>query len=323
MDGPPAATPNRRIEIGRVLGIVARGACMGAADVVPGVSGGTVALLTGIYDRLIEAAHAGSRTLGCVVRGNLSGALAQIRGFPWSFTVPLLAGLLASVGLLAGVINDSLIDHPEPMAGLFLGLVVASVLVARQDVSWNPFRLAVALIVGTVLFVALGWQGEPLHHPSPAILFVSGAAAVCAMVLPGISGSFLLLMMGMYASVIEIVDERLLADAAVLAAGAIVGLACFSSLLARLLERRPDTVMAIMVGLLLGSLRVLWPWPHGVGIVSHHNEEAVSGTQLGWPETSRDLLAPSLLAVIAVVVVLCIARLSRSRRDSEAPVETI
>ncbi|MBJ31935.1 MAG: DUF368 domain-containing protein [Acidimicrobiaceae bacterium] len=295
-----------------MLGVAARGACMGAADVVPGVSGGTVALVTGIYDRLVGTAHHGARILGRLVRGDLRGTVDAVRSFPWSFAVPLLAGMLAAVVLLAGLIEDALVDHPEPMAGLFLGLVAASVLVVRRDVAWTSGRVAIAVVVAAALFTALGWQGAPVHDPAPWALFGGGMVAVCAMVLPGISGSFLLLILGLYAAAIEVVDERMLADAAVLAAGAVVGLAYFSSLLVRLLDRWPHDVMATMVGLLVGSLRVLWPWPHGVGVVSRHAEEAVSGTGLGWPNAGGDLVAPTAAALLAVAVVLGVERLARS-----------
>ena len=124
-----------------VLAQVGRGACMGAADVVPGVSGGTLALLFGIYERLLDAIRSASRALGRFARGDLRGGLRQLGEIDWWFLVPLLVGLLTTVVLLAGVIEDALVDHPEPMAGLFLGLVVASVLVTRRNVAWTPGRL--------------------------------------------------------------------------------------------------------------------------------------------------------------------------------------
>ena len=284
---------------------------MGAADVVPGVSGGTVALLTGIYDRLIGNIGIGSRSLGRLVRADLRGTIRQLGRVEWGFLIPLGIGLLAAVLLLAGVIEETLIEHPEPMAGLFLGLVAASVLITGRDVEWTPGRLAAAGLVGLALFVALGWQGTPVADPPAPALFGAGAVAICAMVLPGISGSFLLLMMGMYATLIDIIDDRLLADAAIFGAGAVFGLACFSTLLARLLADRPHEVLAVMVGLLLGSTRVLWPWPHGVGVVSHHTDEAVSGTGLGWPDATGDLVAPIVLAGAAIAMVLVIDRLAR------------
>ena len=105
----------------------------------------------------------------------------------------------------------------------------------------------------------------------------------------------------------------MVADAAVFGAGAIVGLACFSTLLARLLARWHDDVLAVMVGLLVGSLRVLWPWPHGVGVIGRHAEEAVAGTALGWPEAADGLVGPTLLATLSLVVVLAVDRLARDR----------
>ena len=277
---------------------------------VPGVSGGTVALLTGIYDRLIGNIGIGSRSLGRLVKADLRGTFSQLGRVEWGFLVPLGVGLLAAVFLLAGVIEETLIEHPEPMAGLFLGLVAASVLITGRDVEWAPGRLAAAGLVGLALFVALGWQGAPVADPEAPALFGAGAVAICAMILPGISGSFLLLMMGMYASLIEIIDDRLLIDAAVFGAGAVFGLACFSTLLARLLADRPHEVLAVMVGLLLGSTRVLWPWPHGVGVVSHHTDEAVSGSGLGWPDAVGGLVSPIVLAVTAMAMVLVISRLA-------------
>lgn len=296
-----------------LLGLLARGAAMGAADVVPGVSGGTVALLTGIYDRLIANIGNGARVLGRLAMGDARGAVRNLAQIQWGFLVPLGVGLLGAVVLLAGIIEDALVDHPEPMAGLFLGLVAASVVVAGRDVAWTAARLATAGLVGLALFVALGWQGAPVADPSAPALFGAGAVAICAMVLPGVSGSFLLLMMGMYATIIDIIDDRLLSDALVFGTGALLGLACFSTLLSRLLAERPHEVLAAMVGLLVGSTRVLWPWPHGVGVVSHHGGQSVDGTGLGWPDTAGGLVSPSLLALVAVVVVLGLDHLARRR----------
>jgi putative membrane protein len=286
---------------------------MGAADVVPGVSGGTLALLFGIYDRLLAAISDGSHALGRFIRGDVRGGLRRLGGVDWWFLVPLLVGLLTTVVLLAGVIEGALVDHPEPMAGLFLGLVVASVVVARRPVAWTGRRFGGAALVALVVFAGLGYQGAPIADPSIAMLLASGAVAVCAMVLPGISGSFLLLILGMYSAVIGMVDERLILDTAVFGIGAVVGLACFSSILAGLLQRRHDDVLAVMVGLMVGSLRVLWPWPHGVGVVSRHTDVAVGGADLGWPDTASGMVAPTALAVAAVVLVLGVDRLASSR----------
>ena len=308
--------PEAQARLLRLALQVIRGALMGAADVVPGVSGGTVALLLGIYDRLMQAIYTGARALGRLVRCDLRGTARRLSEVPWGFVLPLLAGLLTAVALLAGLIDEALVDHPESMAGLFTGLVFAAILITRRDVVWTGSRTTTAILVGAVLFAVLGLKGTPVADPSPVALFVSGAVAICAMVLPGISGSFILLMVGMYGTMIQVVDDRMVVDAATFGAGALIGLACFSALLARLLARRHDDVMAVMVGLLMGSLRVLWPWPHGVGVVSRHAEEVVNGATLSWPEGTDGLAGPALLAALALAVVLLVDRLARGRIQS-------
>ncbi|MDP7550725.1 MAG: DUF368 domain-containing protein [Acidimicrobiales bacterium] len=290
---------------------VLRGLCMGAADVVPGVSGGTIALLLGIYDRLIDSVRNGSRSLGLLLRGDLRGSLTRAATVEWAFLLPLLVGIGIAVTVLAGPIEAGLADHPESMAGLFLGLVLASILIAwRIPGSWSRGRVGLTAVVAVVLFVALGWQAGPVADPSAAILFASGAVAICAMILPGISGAFLLLMLGMYSHVLGAVDDRVLGDLALFGLGAVAGLALFSTLLGRMLERHHDLVLAALVGLMIGSLRVLWPWPNGVGVIDRDSTEVVSGASLEWPAAS-EMAVPLLLATASMVVVLGLDALSR------------
>jgi putative membrane protein len=161
----------------------------------------------------------------------------------------------------------------------------------------------VMVMVAAVVFVVLGWRAGPVIDPSPLAFFGAGAVAICAMILPGISGSFLLLMLGMYGAVINTVDDRALGKAAIFAMGAVLGLALFSTVLGRLLDTWFDWVMAALIGLMLGSLRVLWPWPNGVGVISENEDEVVSGTALHWPGAG-EWFGPTALAVAAIVVVL-------------------
>lgn len=285
---------------------------MGAADVVPGVSGGTVALLLGIYTRLIDTVRAGAGVLGALLRGRWRGAGERLRSFDWWFAVPLLAGIVVAVVALASVIDELLTDEPEAMAGLFFGLVAASVVVAWKMVENPSARLALtSLVVGGLFFWLLGLQSGPVADPTVLALFGSGVVAVCAMLLPGISGSFILLMLGVYPAAIAAVDNRVWADLAALAVGAVVGLALFSNLIGRVLDRWHDYTLAVMIGLLLGSLRVLWPWPAGVGVISRHAEETIDGTRLGWAPAA-DLWLPALLAAAASSLVLVLSRLTRS-----------
>ena len=288
-----------------------RGVAMGAADVVPGVSGGTVALLLGVYEQLLGTIRDGSTALGRVVRGEIREGFGDLRRLDWWFLTPLVAGMLATITALAGVIQALLENHPKELAGLFLGLVAASMVVAaRMPAAWSSLRVGSATLAAVVLFVVLGFSGGPVADPSPMALFGAGAVAVCAWILPGISGAFLLLMLGMYPGVLDAVDDGIFGDLAMVAAGAVVGLALFSMILGRLLERHRDTVLAVLVGLMAGSLRVLWPWPNGVGVVSRHADKSISGTGMAWP-TAGGLWPPLVLAGVAFVVVLGLDAWSR------------
>ena len=288
-----------------------RGVAMGAADVVPGVSGGTVALLLGVYEQLVDTIRDGSIALGRMSRGEVREGFGDLRRLDWWFLAPLVAGMLATITALAGVIQALLENYPEELAGLFLGLVAASLVVAaRMPVAWSSLQVGSATLAAVVLFVVLGFSGGPVADPSPMALFGAGAVAVCAWILPGISGAFLLLMLGMYPGVLDAVDDGIFGDLAMVAAGAVVGLALFSMILGRLLERYRDTVLAVLVGLMAGSLRVLWPWPNGVGVVSRHADKLVPGTGMAWP-TAGDLWPPLVLAGVAFVVVLGLHAWSR------------
>ena len=295
---------------------VVRGVLMGAADVVPGVSGGTVALLLGIYARLIDTVRAAAGVLGTLLRGRLREAWAQLRSFDWWFAVPLVVGIVVAVVALASVIDELLTDEPEAMAGLFFGLVAASVVVAWNLLEKPSAGLAVtALAVGGSFFWLLGLQSGPVDDQTEIALFGAGIVAVCAMLLPGISGAFILLMLGVYPAAIAAVDDRVWADLAALGTGAVLGLALFSNLIGRVLHRWPDPTLAVMVGLLLGSLRVLWPWPAGVGVISRHAEETIDGTGLGWAPAA-DLWLPAVLAVAAASSVLILSAMAATKGDS-------
>ena len=278
---------------------------MGVANTIPGVSGGTLALMFGIYEELIEALRDGAKAAGFFIRGKISNGTTELKSVNWGLLIPLGLGAVIAVVILAGPLESGLENHPEEMAGLFLGLVVGSIVISwrllpHQNVS------TVAMIMGTglIVFFCLGWQSGPISDPSPLVLFLAGAITICAMILPGLSGSFLLLMFGLYESVLEVIDDRLWGDAVVFAVGAVIGLAIFATLLDRLLNRHRTVVLAVLIGLMVGSLRVLWPWPHGVG------SETEPGVGLDWP-SSGEFLVPTLLAIGAFMVVLAFDALSK------------
>lgn len=241
---------------------------MGAADLVPGVSGGTIALVFGIYRRLIEAVRTGSSALGRFIKFDFAGGFALLKTVEWIFLIPLVLGIGTAVLVLAGPIEHALETYPVQMAGLFLGLVAGSVVVAWGLIEQRTAtRFAIMLGVGAVAFIVLGFGGSKdagLTDPPLWAYPAAGAIAICAMILPGISGSFILVMLGMYQPVLSAVADRDVLIIVIFGLGCVVGLALFSQVLHWALHNHYDTVMAALVGLMLGSVRVLWPWPNGV-----------------------------------------------------------
>ncbi len=305
--------------ITKTLTQIVRGFTMGSADVVPGVSGGTVALVLGIYEKLIDTIRDGARALGTLLKGDLRGFRKKLFAIDFAFLLPLLGGIGLAVVSLAGVIQTQLHDNPENMAGMFFGLVAASVIVAFRLIhNRSAANMAILALVAVVVFGLLGYQNGPVADPSPLAFFAAGALAICAMILPGISGSFILLMLGMYSAVIGAVDDRTLSNVALVGIGAVVGLALFSSLLAWILDNHFEPVMAGLIGIMVGSLRVLWPWPNGVGVISKDQTEVISGTGLDWP-SSGEWFSPVALAVVAAVVVLLFARFAEAKTATDEP----
>ncbi len=277
-----------------------RGFLMGSADVVPGVSGGTVALVVGIYPRLVANIRQGSRALGSFARLQFSAGGQHVRQIEWNFLLPLLAGIAVALVSLARLVETLLENHPVEMAALFFGLVAASVFVARGMVSrWDWARITIFIGAALVAFAVLGYRSGEAESPATWIFFFAGAFAISAMIIPGVSGSFLLLVLGMYEAVLAAVNDREIDVLMVFVVGAVIGLALFSSALHWALETHHDVVMAAITGLLLGSLRVLWPWPNGI-----------DGPELSGP-IADEFAAPFLLAVVGVGIVLLLTRLGQ------------
>ena len=301
---------------------LARGFTMGAADIVPGVSGGTVALVFGIYEQLLENVRRCAKAVGSLFKLDFPGIKRHLLSVQWEFLLPLVAGVGLALIALASLIEGLLETNAEEMAGLFFGLVGGSIVVA-----WSLLRnrsvveLAIMAATGVAVFFLLGFQSGPASSPSPLVFFGAGAIAICAMILPGISGSFLLLMMGMYAAVLGAAHDRGgsdLINLAIFACGAVLGLTVFSTALGWLLDNFHDQVLAILIGLMVGSFRVLWPWPNGVGIISEEEGESVSGTGLELP-ASGDFLLPTVLAVGAFILVVAVSRLAPKDDGDLAP----
>lgn len=239
-------------------GIFLRGLLMGAADIVPGVSGGTMAFITGIYDELLSSIRAVDLDfLGRVLKLDFKGAWQHVNG---GFLLALLLGIATSIFSLARLISWVLENHPVPLWAFFFGLILASALVLlRQVGKWSAPRVLCLLSGAAIaLFIAL----SPVVALDIGLtgVFLSGFLAICAMILPGISGSFILVLLGMYGTVLGALKSLDLLFILVFALGAGSGLICFSRLLHWLLHRFHQGTMALLTGFLFGSLAVVWPW---------------------------------------------------------------
>lgn len=304
------------------LGIFVRGVAMGAADLVPGVSGGTIALITGIYTRLIAAiASVGPSTLSLLLRGRVSDAWKAIDG---PFLLVLGAGIATAVIGLASLLDWLLQHFPLPLWAAFSGLVLASALsLVKQNYRlWSSKEWPLFIIgIGVAVFVGLT---QAVQLPiTPWGVFLAGSVAICAMILPGISGSFLLLLMGMYQVIISAVVNLELVTLGLFALGCGMGLLLFSRLLQRLLLVAEQRVMAMLLGFLLGSLIILWPWQVTVSsVLDRHGEMRAVQTLPVTPghyaeQVGDPMLLLSLVGFITgFVAVQLLMFLSREQDDS-------
>ena len=286
------------------LRLVLIGFGMGAADLVPGVSGGTIAFISGIYKELVESIKIVSGpALLSLLRGDVAEAFRLV---PFAFLIPLGGGLIGAVLSLSSLLTFLLHAHAVSLRSFFFGLVLASVFVVRKQIRvWNGQVWAAFLFSVAAAYVLVGLV--PVQTSASAwAFFVSGAIAICAMILPGISGSFLLLIMGKYEQVLMAVHERDFVTLGVFLLGVIVGLALFSRLLSWMFAHYYTMVMAVLTGLMLGSLRRLWPW-HEAG-----------GNYI--PQADASLLVALLLLIAGVIIVWAVDHRQGSISTSSPPV---
>lgn len=248
-----------------------RGMAMGAADVIPGVSGGTIAFITGIYTELIDSLRrCDHQAVKCLFQQGFPAMWRHING---TFLVAVFGGILFSIFSLAKLMSYWLESQPILVWSLFFGLILASsVLLLRQVKGWNPARVSLVLL-GIVLALAVTWL-KPTHLPEVWwVILLAGMVAICAMILPGISGGFLLLMMGLYSTVIGAISQLNFGLLIPFAVGCAIGLLLFSHILSWLLHHYEAGTMALLTGFLIGSLNIIWPWKQTLEtIVDRHGE---------------------------------------------------
>ena len=296
------------------LGLGLRGVCMGAADVVPGVSGGTIAFVTGIYQELIHSIRSVDRRFATLLLGlKFREAIDRV---PWRFLGAVFIGILLAVVTLARGIQWMLHHRPELIWAFFFGLVVASVFVVRKRVvAWRGPTWIAALAAGTLSYAVVGLV--PVKTPdSPWFLFLCGVVAISAMILPGISGSFILVLLGKYEYLLSALNNRDVFPIVVFAVGAAVGILSFARVLAWIFRRQHDLTIATLTGFMAGSLRKIWPWKENVSPFPGAGgvEAPLLQTNVLPGTFNGELAAAAGLAVAGFAVVVALDRLAKYRR---------
>jgi len=235
-----------------------KGMAMGAADIVPGVSGGSIALITGIYQRLLDSINSFTgANFKLLLQLEVKKFYKAVNG---TFLLSLLLGILTSIFSLSRVITFMMEDHPIPLWSFFCGLILVSAFVILREIKRWHLGVIVALIIGTI-GAYLITELPPTSSPDAAwFTFLSGAIAICAMILPGISGSFILLIIGKYEPILKAVGDKDILTLALFASGCIVGILSFSRVISWLLKRFYATTIGLLSGFMLGSMNKLWPW---------------------------------------------------------------
>ena len=267
--------------------VAVKGACMGAADVIPGVSGGTIAFIMGIYDEFVGSlASINGEALKLLLKGRFSAFWKHING---SFLLSLVAGIGISIIALAGLMQMLLSDFPIQTWAFFFGLIVASSLFIIRGISGWKLRDGLLLILGVALGAVICTLSPTQTPDGLWFIFLSGALAICAMILPGISGSFILLILGKYQYIMGCISglvsgvdfTRNLLILGVFGLGAIIGILSFTRFLHWLLARWKKETMIVLAGFIIGSLVKIWPWANAEAIVlSQFPELAASGESL-------------------------------------------
>ncbi|MDO5661127.1 MAG: DUF368 domain-containing protein [Brachybacterium sp.] len=279
------------------IGNLLRGALIGVVETIPGVSGGTVALVTGIYDELIDSGHQLTTAVRRLVTGpdRIAGFTDHIRHVSWILVIPLVIGMAAAVLTVAGPVSTMVETYPQATRALFFGLVLGSVMVpiGLSGGRWRAPELGLFTLGALAAFILTSLPSGQLE-PTPWVIAPAAAIAVCALVLPGLSGSFLLLTVGLYQPTLQAVDQRDLGYIAWFGLWAMVGLVVIVKFMRFLLVRFHRGTMVVLSGVMIGALRTLWPWQSDAGAL-----QAPTDT---WP-TMAALFVLGIAAVQLLVLI--------------------
>ena len=298
-----------------------KGMAMGAADVVPGVSGGTIAFISGIYEELIDSLNnINFSLLKTLKTEGIKNTWKQANG---NFLLALLSGVFVSIISLSKGVKWLLEHHPVLLWAFFFGLVLASIIYVGKQIkttSWN-LKLFVAMGLGAAVAFLITTLNPSESSDTNLFLFFAGALAICAMILPGISGAFILVILGAYSPVLEAINSRDLKTIFFIGAGAVVGLLSFSKLLKWLFEKYHELTLALLTGFMIGSLNKIWPWKvaltyrtNSKGMQVPLNEKSISPFDFnGDPQ----LFQAIGLMVLGVLIILILEKISTKKNVLE------
>ena len=298
----------------KYLWLYLKGIAMGSADVVPGVSGGTIAFITGIYTELLDSIK--SVNINALVTLFKEGPKAAWQAINGTFLLVLLLGILSAILTLAKLIHYLLDHHAILLWSFFFGLILASSLhMAKQITQWGG-KTYLALLLGAVCAGFISIASPTSIEASYLNIFIAGSIAICAMILPGISGSFILLLMGLYAPVLAAVKGFQIDIMLIFALGAGLGLMMFSRLLSWLLHRYQDLMFSLLTGFMLGALLKVWPWKETISVRLNSKGLEVPFEQLNrlpeWVNNDQILLSV-LMAWIGFSCVFLLEKVSKQQ----------
>jgi putative membrane protein len=300
-------------KIADALLLTAKGFCMGAADVVPGVSGGTMAFILGIYSRLIAAINSFDHIwIKKLLKFDLRGAIIYPH---FGFLIPLVTGIVAALLFFTRIISlpELILTHPQPVYALFFGLITGSALVLMRDLTAVGIIKVIYILIGTLIgfyVVNLVPRATP---EAPWFIFIAGSLAITAMILPGISGSFILLILGKYELIFNAVGHFDFKVLLPFLLGVVTGLVLFSRFLGYVLCRFRETTLALITGILIGSLWIVWPFQDRHYEIIRGKSRLIESSP-HWPlHYNSEFWVSVVLMFLGAVTVIVLTRLARGR----------
>jgi len=294
-----------------------KGIAMGAADVVPGVSGGTIAFISGIYEELVTTIS--GINLGLLKEWREFGFSSMWKKANGNFIIALFLGIAISVFTVMRLANYLLENHPILIWSFFFGLVIASIwFVGKQIPKWNA-KIITALVLGAAVAFYITTLPPITGTQSPFFLFIAGAIAVCAMILPGISGAFILVLLGAYKTISEAIHDFDFKTIGIVAVGAVVGLLSFSRVLKWLFLKYKAVTLAVLTGFITGSLNKIWPWKEILETVTVGDKDMVIREQSVLPQNfdgDPQLIFALLLMVAGFLLILILERVATQQANA-------